>query len=214
MIDILGIQRILMLAVLVAVNAVLAAGVYMYLIPENVAKQREKNSIQGQVSTVRADIDRMQVEFEQLEEQRAEFEALDADSFFKNQSRREAELVFNSAQKRSGVSKAVAKIEAGKIEDNEEAQKAEHKVLRSPMSVELQAMDDISVLHYIHLIEQEFPGHVSVENIEIKRQGDVNKTILNAIGSGKNPPLVSANVDMVWRTMIPEASIIEEEGDQ
>ena len=132
----------------------------------------------------------------------------------KNQSRREAEIVFNSAQKRSGVSKAVAKIEAGIIEDNEEAQKAEHKILKSPMSVELQAIDDISVLHYLHWIEQNFPGHVSVENIEIKRQGDVTGTVLRGIASGSNPALVSASVDMVWRTMIPEANIINKEGGQ
>ena len=83
MIDILGVQRILILFVLVVVNALLAAGVYMYLIPENTAKLREKNNMQSQVSTIRGDIDRMQIEFEQLEEQQAEFKELDADSFFK-----------------------------------------------------------------------------------------------------------------------------------
>ena len=168
MIGILGIQRIIILAVLIVLNAALAAGTYLYLVPENVKKEREKRGIQSEVSTLRGDIDRMQVEFEQLEDQKAEFEALAADDFFKNQSRREAELALNSVQRRSGVIKAIAKIDSGKLEENEEAKKAEHTILKSPMSVEIQALDDISVFNYIHLIEQSFPGHVSVENIVIQ----------------------------------------------
>lgn len=208
MIAVLGIKRVLLLAALVGLNAFLAAAVYMYMIPENTTKSRELTALRGQVSTLRGDIDRMQVEFEQLEDQKAEFELLAEDGFFKDQSRRQAEDIFNEIQKRSGVSKAIANISAGEFEDNEEAQKAEHKILKSPMEVRLEAFDDVNVFHYLFLVQHYFPGHVTIENIRIERTADVSGTVLRAISTGANPSLVQARVDMVWRTMIPAASVI------
>ncbi len=215
MIAVLGIKRVIVLLSLVALCGVLGAGVYMYLIPEVQTKTRELRGLQGQVSTLRGDIDRMQVEFEQLEEQKEEFELLAADGFFKDQGRRQAEQILNRIQKTSGVSKAVASIASGVIEDNEEARKAEHKILKSSVDITLQAFDDINIFHYLFLVEHYFPGHITVENINLERRADVTGTVLRAIASGSNPSLVRADVQMTWRTMIPEASVIEgEEGQQ
>ena len=211
MIGVLGFKRVLLLAVLVAMNGVLAAGTYMYLIPENDTKERELRGLRGQVSTLRSDISRMQVEFEQLEQQKEEFERLAADGFFKLQGRRQAENIFSEIQKSSGVTKAIASIDAGVIEDNPEAQKAAHKILRSPIEIRLEAIDDVNIFKYLYLVEHYFPGHITVEDIRLERTADVTGTVLRAIATGKNPPLVQADVEMVWRTMIPEASVIGEE---
>jgi len=210
MIAVLGIKRVLVLAVLLALNGLLGAGVYLYLIPETQVKERELRSLRGNVSTLRSDIGRMQVEFDQLEAQREEFENLAKDGFFKDQSRRQAEKMFNVIQKRSGVAKAIASVKSGEIEDNPEAKKAEHKILKSPIEIRLEAFDDINIFHYLFLVENYFPGHVSVENIRLERQADVTGTVLRAIASGKKPALVSAKLDLVWRTMIPEISVINE----
>ena len=90
MIGVLGIKRVAVLVVLVALNGFLAAASYMYLAPELQTKERQLRSDRSQVSTLRNDIDRMQIEFDQLEEQKEEFEKLAQDGFFKDQSRRQA----------------------------------------------------------------------------------------------------------------------------
>ncbi len=211
MIAVLGIKRVIVLLLLAAACGVLGASVYMYLAPEVMGKKRELSGLQGQVSTLRADIGRMQVEFEQLEEQKEEFEVLAADGFFKDQGRRQAEQILNQIQKTSGVSKAIASIASGEIEENEEAKKAEHKVLKSPIEIRLEAFDDINIFHYLFLVEHYFPGHITVEDVHLERQADVTGTVLRAIATGSNPSLVQANVQMMWRTMIPESSVIGEE---
>lgn len=213
MIGVLGIKRVIVLATLVALNALLAASAYLYLTPEIVKKEREERSIRGEVGKLRSDIDRMQVEFEQLEEQKAEFEKLAADGFLREQNRRQAELVFGQIQRKSGVNKAVASVDVGVIEDNEEAQKAGHKILSSPMVVNIQAVDDINVYNYIHLIENYFPGYVTIEDVFIERKSNVTGAVLQSIASGQNPPLVEANVKMVWKTLISEDKIIERENN-
>jgi hypothetical protein len=208
MIAVLGARRVVIVLVLLLVNAALAGMVYMVMLPQQDTQERSLRMLRGQASILRDDIARMQMEFTQLEQQKAAFEKLEKDGFFKNQSRRQAEETFNVIQKKSGVNKAIASILGGVIEDSPEAAKAKYKILKSPIQIQLEAVDDVDVYHYLFLIEHYFPGHISVEGITLKREADVSGTVLRAIAAGENPALVSAQVDLLWRTMIPEAEVI------
>lgn len=211
MIQVLGTKRILTLGAMLAANVVLAAGVYLYLMPQKMKMQGELNSMKSQVSTVQTDISRMQVEFEQLEQQQAQFDVLKADGFFGAQGRRQAEKILESIQKQAGVVAAVANIAPGNVEDNEEAQKAEHKILVSPINIRIEAMDDVDVYRYIYLMQKFFPGYVSVERIAMERKSAITGPVLRNIASGANPQLVHADIDVLWRTMIPQADVISPE---
>ena len=204
MIKVLGFKRIVILLSLLGLNAFLGFLAYMHFIPQQDMKERELRGVRGEVSTLRADIEGLMVEFEQLDEQREEFEELKKDGFFDGQSRRKAELIFKKIQERSGVISAVASIDSGEFEDNEEAKKANHKILKSPMKVNIEAVNDLDVFRYIYLVDEFFPGHVTIDKINLKRQSDVSGTVLRGIASGKNPPLVTADLEMSWRTMIPD----------
>ncbi len=210
MIKVLGAKRILTLAILVAVNAALALVAYGYLAPEKISKERELRMLRGQVSGLNKDIDNILLEFEQLEDQKAEFEMLEKDGFFKDQGRRQAEKLFNLIQEKSGVSKAQVSVAAGEIEDNEVAQKANHKILSSPVELRVEAMDEIDILRYVFLVEKYFPGHISLEKMKLHRDAEVNGTVLRSIASGKNVPLIKAEIEMLWRTMIPVDQLTEE----
>ena len=208
MIKVLGTKRILVLLLLLGLNLVFAGGVYMYLTPEKMTKDRELRQVRGQIIGLQSDIERIQIEFDQLEDQQAQFDILKKEGFFGSQGRRQAEQVFERIQKEAGVISAVASIQAGVVEDSEEAAKAEHKILKSPITVRIESLDDIDVFKYLYLVEQFFPGHVTLTRINLERKAEVSGTILRGIASGGNPELVEADIEMVWRTMIPETSII------
>jgi hypothetical protein len=208
MIRVLGTRRILTIAVLIALNMALAAIVYLYLIPQKMAGEKELRGLRGNISTVQSDISRMQVEFDQLEEQQARFDKLRDHGFFSTQGRREAELVFQRIQQESGVVSAVANILAGTVEENAEARKSDHQMLVSPVNIHIEAMDDVDVFRYIYLVQQFFPGHVSIERLTLERKAEITGTILRAIATGNNPQLVSADVVLMWRTMIPDKEVI------
>lgn len=210
MIKVLGTKRVLMIVFLVAINVAFAAGVYVYLVPEITAKERELGISRGQISTLQSDISRLEIEFDQLEEQQAEFNRLQEKGFFGAQGRREAELVLEKIQKQAGVVSAVANIKAGELQENEEAAKAEYIILSSPVEVKIEALDDVDVFKYIYLVEQFFPGHVAVTNIDLERKMDVSGPVLRSIASGSNLTLVEATVQMVWRTMIPKTDVINQ----
>lgn len=203
MIKILGFQRIVVLLVLLGVNALLGLAVYTHFIPQKVVKERELRTVRSQNATLRSDTDDLQIEFEQLDAQREEFATLKRDGFFDGQSRRKAELIFQKIQERSGVISAVASVQAGALEDNVEAKKANHQILKSPINVKIEAVNDLDVFRYLYLVEEFFPGHVAVKKINFERNSEVNGTVLRAIANGQTPPLVSATLELVWRTMVP-----------
>jgi len=208
MIGLLGMKRVVLLGAFLALNGVLATVSFLYIFPFGEKSKSDLEALRVALSAVRADVSRMKVEAVELESQKVLYQTLEKDAFFKDQSRRTAEQAFSDIQTKSGVGKATAQVDAGVIEDNPEAQKVKYKILKSPMKISLEAVDDVDVFRYLYLIEQTFPGHVSVEKIEMKRQGDVNFSVVRALSSGLTPTLVTANIEMLWRTMIPESKVI------
>jgi len=211
MISVIGFKRIVLLLVFLAINGLFAAMIYGYLAPQNVESERKIRSLKGQINTVQVDIERMQLEFEQLGRQQGQFDALKADGFFKPQGRTLAKEALKNVQDKSKVISAVASIDPGRIEENKEAQKSKHKVLISPVEIKLKAFDDRDVYRYIHILQETFPGHISIDSMEIKRTRDVSAAVLRAIVTGINPELVAAKMELSWRTMIPEDQVITSE---
>ncbi len=211
MIKVIGIQRIIILAVLVLVNLLLAAGIYLYLIPQETKLARDLRVLRSSNQSKQADIDRMQIEFEQLGEQQDAFNLLKQDGFFKAQIRSVAKNILNDIQAESKVISARAKISPGRIEENDEAKKSKYKLLVSPVLLQIQSYDDLDIYRYMFILEKKYPGHLSVDKISIRRTSDISGPVLRAIATKANPVLVTANVELSWRTMIPESQIIVEE---
>ncbi len=207
MIRVLGAKRIFLLFILISLNVVFAAAVYGYMMPERLKSDTELRNLRSQISTVETDISRLQIEFDQLEEQQEQFKALEKDGFFRSQGRRAAEDLLLRIQEDSRVISAVVSIAPGKIEGHHEAEKAAHKLLVSQIEVKIEAMDDIEVYRYLYLLEKTFPGHVKVDDIDLKRVQNVNAAVLRSIATGESPALVEANIKLSWRTMIPESQV-------
>lgn len=208
MIQVIGVKRVAMLLVLISVNVALAAGLYLYAMPEKEDLSRRLRTLRSQVNRVQSDIGRMKIEFAQLDQQQDRFDELKADGLFSAQVRSDAKGFLSDIQNKSKVISAVANIRPGFIKNNVEAQKANHKVLMSPVEIKIEAFDDASVYRYIELAKSSFPGHLSLDGITIKRSRDVSSPVLRAIAAGTNPVLISADVLMSWRTIIPESQVI------
>lgn len=211
MIKVIGAKRLILLVALVFLNAALAAVTYIYLVPQESSTSKELRTLRSQNQAKSGDIQRMQIEFEQLGDQQDKFDSLKTDGFFKAQVRSVAKKLFKDIQDESRVVSAVASIRPGTIEENEEARKSAYKVLVSPVEIIIEAFDDSDVYNYLYILEQKFPGHLAVDSIKIQRAKDISGPMLRAIATGANPVLISAAVKLSWRTMIPESQIIVEE---
>lgn len=210
MIKVIGAKRIALLVALLLVNGLFAAATYLHMIPEEERTEKELKTLRGATQTLQSDIERMQIEFEQLEQQQDQFDALKNDGFFKAQVRSVAKDIFTQIQKESKVVSAVVSVKPGFLEENEEAQKASHKLLVSPVEIAIKAFDDTDIYRYVFLLESKFPGHISIDNMIINRDTDLSGPVLRAIATGSNPELISSVIKVSWRTMIPESQVITE----
>ena len=208
MIQVIGIKRFIVLLVLLLVNVALGASIYFYTIPEKKKMKITLSGIRQGVAQVQSDIDRMQIEFEQLDQQQGRFDQLEADGFFSTQVRNDAKNLLSAIQDDAKVVSAVVSVKSGIVMDDSEAEKANHKILFSPIEITLEAFDDASIYEYLTIAEERFPGHLSLDAIKIQRTRDVSSPVLRAIASGANSVLITAEVIMSWRTMIPDSQVI------
>ncbi len=208
MIRIIGIKRLVILVILLAFNGVVGSAVYMYLIPENQNVERKHKVERNKVIALQHDISRMEVEFEQLDQQQGQYDRIKAEGFFQAQDRAEAKEMFSLIQEQSHVISASVSVKPGNVVDNYEAEKAKHKVLVSEMSVDIKAFDDNDIYHYIDLVQKVFPGVVTLQRIDVRRDKDISAALLRAIASGASPELVTAKVEFLWRTMIPQEQVL------
>lgn len=203
MIEILGFRRVIVLVILLAVNALLAAASYLYLVPEKTKLERDSMATKSALMSVRSDIDNMERELALLEEQRVEFQALENTGFFETQDRYMAEQIFTQTQGESNVLGASASITAGEMQKNKIAAEASHDILKSKISVKIESLDDLSVFKYAYLLEKKFPGFLSIDKMTINRQGEISGIVLRGLANGEEPNLVSATIEASWNTMIP-----------
>lgn len=208
MIKVLGMKRVLVLVILASLNIAMGASVYGYLIPQTFQKETDLANLRGQVSVKRDDIDKIRVDMKKLMEQQTRFQALEKRGFFGSQDRRAAELVFEDIQKKAGVISAVANVSSAQVVDDPEAAKAEYKLLKSPVKVEIESLNTVGVYRYIYLLQQYFPGQISIADITLKRNMEISGATLQNIENGENPAMVRADIDMIWHTMIKNSDVI------
>ena len=73
-----------------------------------------------------------------------------------------------------------------------------------PINIHIDAVDSMDTLRYLYLLHKFFPGHLSIKDMTFERKAEINGTILRSISTGANPILVSADIDLIWETMIPK----------
>lgn len=213
MMEVLGFKRIVFIASLALLCGALAAALYGYLEPELVSVEKNVKTEQLRENTVRGDIANIKMEFEQLALQQNQFDGLRAEGFFSNQSRRDAQVIFAGAEKLSGVNEAIVTVRPGRVVENENAAKANHIILESPVEITIRSIDDVDVFEYLTYLKDNFPGFLSMDNISMSRQANISNTILRAIATGANPPLVESKIQMTWRTMVERGNYVDDTQD-
>jgi hypothetical protein len=172
-------------------------------IPQKTAKEAELAKIKNEFQTVSTDLSNIQVEFRLLEEQRGNFEKLEKRQFFDRQDRFRAQQLLEVIQDRSRVLSAKTSISNGNLINHPEALKAEHKILSSPLDIEIAAMDDTDIFRYLWLLENKFPGYIDIQSFSLERLETVNRELLQSITAGETPVIVNAKISANWKTMIP-----------
>lgn len=212
MIQILGFKRVVTLAILVAANLVLAGMLYYVVLPQKNRTDNELRAVRAAVDGRRAEVTRLQTEFEQIQEQKSLFGQLEKSGFFGTQDRLGARKTIESIQSTSRVLGARYSIEAATVIEDPIVAEAQHVILNTPVKVAVDALDDVDFYSFMYWIENAFPGQASIKKFSLERKLDVEEATLRQIGNGTPAILVSGNVEFTWSTMVPKSQVPQQLG--
>ena len=207
MIGQIGAKRTFMIIGLGAVAAALAIAHYFVFQPRTESVEQELNRVMSDKGQLETEIAKMRSDFETFSKQKTYFETISKMGFFNDQDRILARERFDTMQRLSKIISARYEIRAANIIADESAEKTGFVVMESPIQVSLSAIDDLDVYRFIYYLNYGFPGHITINNLDIERKAEITPTILKQIGTGAPPEIVSAKLDLEWRTMARKDSI-------
>jgi hypothetical protein len=149
----------------------------------------------------------MRSELQQIDALKARFAALKQAGFFSDQNRLVARRRITDIQQKTGVLQAKYDIGSGQVVKAPGAEEAGYAILKSKVSVSVEALDDIDVYNFIYWMENTFPGHMMVASVKMTRPTELNEAVLRAIGSGQATTLIKADLVFSWRTMVAADSV-------
>jgi hypothetical protein len=202
MIKVLGIKRVLTLTILFGVNVALAAMLYLIVLPSKDSTERELATTRSTVQGKRAEVTRMQTEYQQIQEEKNLFGDLENSGFFGTQDRLGARKTMESIQATSHILSAKYNINAVVAKENSAAAMSDHIILQSPVTVQLDALDDVDVYKFLYWIENGFPGQALITDITLERKQDIDESVLKQIGNGTPSVLMTASVNFAWNTFV------------
>ena len=210
MIASIGYKKSLLLFVLAGAFAFLAFSTYFVFQPKAVSSKTELQKLEAQALTLQSEVDQMQQDFALFDSKKALFENISRMGFFNDQNRVLARERFDTLQKLSKIMSARYEIKPAKVFSQDLPLETGFVVMESPITITLTALDDIDIYRFIYYLNYGFPGHIMIDKLEIKREGEVSPDVLKAIGLGNPPPLITATMEMQWRTMARKESIAPE----
>jgi hypothetical protein len=197
----IGARRTFVLIGLVSVLALLFFMTEYVLKPNAMKSEQKLNVMRGELSTLQTEVQKMQADFVLFEKQKEFFNTISKMGFFNDQNRVLARERFDTMQKLSKITSAKYEIRAANLLTQESPPETGFVVMESPISVSLSAVDDLDVYRFIHYLNYGFPGHITISSINLTRNIDVTPEILKQIGSGTPPEIISAKLELDWRTM-------------
>lgn len=202
--EILGFKRVAGLAFGAGMNGVMAAFLYLYLMPSVDVRTSDLNGLRGEISSRNAEVAGLKQEIEAFEGQKVAFGDLKDRGFFSTQDRVMAREKIDEIRNLSKLLSIHYKIEPATYASDDLIAKAKHVIVTSPLSVQLDAIEDKDIYRFLYLMDTVFPGHVSLEEVSLEKKMDATQPILRQIGTGVPVVLVSGDAKFVWRTVVPE----------
>lgn len=219
MIEAIGTKRLIILLVLAALTGIFGF-LHLYIFaPKAESAQRQTSALRSQIASLRDETEALKTDMTRFRERSIQFKKIEAAGFFNDQSRVLARQRLEEMQIQSKLLAARYEIKRARVVNSERAGKAGYGVLETPITLKLSAIDDMDIYKFIYMLNYTFPGQISIVDMELVRKREVTPEILKEIGLGRPPEILSAELNIEWRTMTKQENLVpaaqdEEEGVQ
>lgn len=200
----LGFKHALSLLLLISICAALYFLGFHYFKPQAFALDKELKNTRSDISRLRGEIQNATNDLEEFKGQKEEFKKLKAYDFFDTQDRVQMSRRLDELREESTIIYANYDISPAKVVENDSAQGVGFKVLKTDVSMTLNAFEDNDIYKFIYLLNYGFPGHVSIESLSMEKTKKVTRSLIQVIGNGEPVTIVQADLNFRVITMIED----------
>jgi hypothetical protein len=214
MLKILGRKRIILLGVLVALSVLFGGAWTQMLAPGREEVERNLSSANSALESKREDIRKLKKEYVLLQNQISQYEKVKRSGFFNDQNRVLAQETLDNFRATSGVLKANYSVLAGEEVKDDRAAGINYMVIKSPVEISIESIDDGDFYNFLKLVLEQFPGRANLEKLDVKKDGAITQEALKDIGIGKPVPLIKANIKYNWFSMSRKETVLADPNQQ
>lgn len=207
MIEMIGPVRAAIIVMLLALNLSLGYAYYNYLSPNTELYEMQIGNVSAENRALRENVLNLKSGFTQIRDKLSSFKKLEARGFFTDQSRDTAQTLFNEFRLLSNLLAVRYQIRPPTIVRDNRAKEADYVILKSAVTVDMEAVDDVDVYSFVALLKNNFPGDVEITKLTIEQAAPVSDFNISEIAAGTSVVMVKANLEFYWRTMYRESDL-------
>lgn len=201
----IGIKRLLVLAVLIGLNALIAAAYFLWLNPSLEEAKVKLSAVTGDISSLRGKIQNTKQELAEYQTNLPAYETMRSNGFMSGQDRFQITRDLDVVRQNAGGIGFSFRIEDLKTLDNAAAKNAGMKVVDSRINIEnITTLLDIDIYSFVNRMQREFPAHLRLNSIRIERKDKLNQATLARLQRKDNVALINSNLVFDWITYVPE----------
>lgn len=201
----IGIKRLLVLAVLIGLNALIATAYFLWLSPSLEEAQAKLAGINGDISTLRGKIQNTKQELAEYQTNLPAYEAMKSNGFMSGQDRFQITRDLDAVRQNAGGIGFNFRIDDLKTIDSQAARDAGMKVVDSRINIDnITTLLDLDIYSFVNRMQREFPAHLRLSSIRIERKDKLNRATLARLQRKDNVALINANLVFDWITYVPE----------
>lgn len=206
----IGIKRVILLAILAGINAAIAAAYFLWISPMLSDSQNSLSAMSGEISTLQGKIQNTKTELAEFKDNMPKYEALRARGFMSGQDRFQISRDLDAVRKNASLAGFNFNINDLQVVESTEAKDAKLRVLNSRLMVDqVSSLLDVNLYDFIDRMETDFPAHVRLQQLSIRRKEPLNNSALVRISLNEPINLVLASAVFDWVTVVPETPPVD-----
>ncbi len=200
-------RKVALLIGIFLLAAILAAYTELYIKPTLVKDKRTLTSTTTQYNETKTKNLNIQDELVFLREKKDDFAVLKESGFFKKQERDIVRVAVDEAMRLSGIIGGNFKVSSPSCYVNDDLEDSDYVILGSPISIDAQSYEDVSLYKFMDYFMRKLPGYLVVENVSVNRTQPVTRSVLQQIGVGEKIALVDSNLLFTWYTIVDKGDM-------
>ena len=194
----LGRRRTRNLMIVATVNAIFAAALILWLLPQKDESKLLFDQTEQRKMDLQTQIVELPKKYEQMQKNEAAYEALQMRGIFAPQDRIAFRQILDDLRVKTGVRQVAYDIQPLTVINNQALANTDKQLVKTQVSVSLLGATDLEMREFLHALQQAVPGLSTITAQRFERAEPLTSDNLVKFGNGNAIDFVKSNYSFDW----------------